>query len=120
MKKASFVLAPLKWLSNMVVRCTYSLAVLVLASIYHGLSGIFSAGKPSNSMSFFPTHYLYGWLASYFSTRYVLDPAPAGPLMVYYSGFGVAKSFEDARRRIHEGVIADLGYVMLSKSKYET
>ena len=72
----------------MVVGCTYSLAVSVLARIYRGLNGIFSVGKPSNSMSFFPAHYLYGWLACYFSTHYALDPTPAGPLMVHYFGFG--------------------------------
>ncbi|KAJ8438229.1 hypothetical protein Cgig2_028132 [Carnegiea gigantea] len=40
--------------------------------------------------------------------------------MVHYSGFGGAKSFEDARRRIHEGTIVDLGCTMLSRNKYET
>ena len=99
----------------MAVGCTYSLGVPVLAGIYRGLGGIFSAGKPSNSMSFFPAHYLYSWLACYFSTHYVLDPAPAGPLMVHYSGFGGVKSFKDARRRIHKGAIADLSCTMLSK-----
>ena len=87
--------------SNMAAGCTFSLVVPVLASIYQGLSGIFSATKPSNSMSLFPAHYLYSWLACYFSTHYVLDPAPASPLMVHYSGFGRAKSFHDARRSIH-------------------
>jgi len=71
-------------------------------------------------MSFFPAHYLYGWLACYFNTHYILDPAPAGPLMVHYSGFGGAKCFDDARRCIHEGAIADLGCAMLSKNNYET
>ena len=74
-------------------------------------------------MSFFLAHYLYGWLACYFSTDYVLDladPAPAGPLIVHYSSFGGPKSFEDARRCIHEGAAADLGCTMLSTNKYET
>ena len=106
--------------SNNALGCKYSLAVPVLASIYRGLGGIFSAGKPSNSMSFFPAHYLYGWLACYFSTHYVLDPPPVGPLMVHYFGFGGPKSFEDAHRSIHEGAIADLGCTMLNKNKYET
>ncbi|KAJ8430754.1 hypothetical protein Cgig2_009059 [Carnegiea gigantea] len=53
-------------------------------------------------------------------THYVLDPAPVGPLIVHYSGFGGAKSFEDARRRIHERAIADLGCTMLNKNKYKT
>ena len=92
----------------------------VLPSIYRDLSGIFNEGKPSNSMSFFPTQYPYGWLACYFSTHYVVDLAPADPLMVHYSGFEGAKSFEDTQRRIHKGVIADLGCTMLSKNKYET
>ena len=39
---------------------------------------------------------------------------------MHYAGFGGAKSFEDARRRIHEGTIADLGCTMLSKNKYGT
>jgi len=106
--------------SNVAAGCTFSLAVPVLVSIYRGLSGIFSAIKPSNFMSFFLVHYLYGWLACYFNTHYVLDSALAGPLMVHYSGFGGAKSFDDARRHIHEGAIADLGCTMLSKNKYET
>lgn len=77
----------------MAVGCTNSLVVSVLASIYRGLNGIFSAEKPSNSMSLFPAHYPYGWLTCYFSTHYVLDLAPAGPLMVHYSNFEGAKSF---------------------------
>ena len=40
--------------------------------------------------------------------------------MVHYSSFGGAKSFDDARRHIHEGAIVDLGYTMLSNNKYET
>jgi len=106
--------------SKMVAGCTFSLVVPVPAGIYRGLNGIFSATKPLNSMSFFPSHYLYGWLACCFNTHYVLDPAPAGPLMVRYSGFGGAKSFDDTRRHIHEGAIADLGCTMLSKNKYDT
>jgi len=58
-------------------------------------------------MSFFPTHYLYGWLECYFNTHYVLDPAPGGPLIVHYSGFGGTTSFDDAQKHIHEGAIAD-------------
>ena len=40
--------------------------------------------------------------------------------MVHYSRFGGVKSFDDSQRCIHEGVIADLGCIMLSKNKYET
>ena len=42
-----------------------------------------------------------------------------GPLMVY-AGFRGAKSLNDARRHIYEGVIVDLGCTTLSKNKYET
>jgi len=83
--------------SKMVTGCTFSLAVPMLASIYRGLSGIFSATKPSNCMSFFPAQYLYGWLACYCNNHYVLDPALAGPLIVHYSSFGGAKSFDDSK-----------------------
>jgi len=67
-------------------------------------------------MSFFPAHYLYGWLACNFNTHYALDPTLACPLMVPHSGFGGAKIFDDAWRRIHEGAIADLSYTMLSRT----
>jgi len=71
-------------------------------------------------MSFFPAHYLYGWLACYFSTHYILDLAPAGPLMVHYFGFGGAKSFTNARRRIYDGATTDLCCTMLSENKCGT
>ena len=104
----------------MAIRCTYSLVVPMLASIYCGLSGIFSMEKPSNFMLFFPSHYLYGRLVCYFNTHYVLDPTLTGPSIVHYSGFWRGKSFEDARRHIHEGPIADLSCTMISKNKCET
>ena len=103
----------------MAARCTFSLAIPVLASIYCGLSGIFNAVKPSNSMSFFLAHYLYDWLACYFNTHYVLGPALASPLMVHYFGFGGAKGFDGARSHIQESAIADLGCTILSKNKFE-
>jgi len=105
--------------SNVVVGCTFSLIVPVLASIYRGLNSISSASKPSNSISFFPADYVYGWLACYFNTHYVLDNLLAGSLMAHYSDFGGAKSFDDAQKRIHKGTTADLGCTMLSKNKYE-
>jgi len=46
--------------SKMAARCTFSLAVPVLARIYQGLNGIFTTTKLSNSMSFFPANYPYG------------------------------------------------------------
>jgi len=104
----------------MATGCTFSLAMPMLVIIYRGLSGIFSVTKPSNSMSFFPAYYPYGWLACYFNTHYVLDPALIDPLMVHYFGFRGAKSSDDTGRRIHEGAIANLGCTMVSKNKYDT
>jgi len=46
--------------SNLAAGCTFYLTVPVLASIYRGLSGIFSGTKPSNSMSLFSAHCLHG------------------------------------------------------------
>ena len=65
--------------SNIVVRYTFSLVVPMFAGIYYGLNDISSVSKPANSMSFFPTYYLYGWLASYFNTSFVLEPFLVGP-----------------------------------------
>ena len=103
--------------SNVAAGCTFSLLVPVLTSIYRGLNDISNASKPSNSMSFILAHYVYGWLACYFNIHYILDLLLAGPLMAHDSGFGGTKGFDDARRRIHEGAIADLGYTMLSKKQ---
>ncbi|KAL2904848.1 polyprotein [Bienertia sinuspersici] len=60
---------------------TFSLTIPVLASIYCGLNIISRSSKPAYSGASFPTHYVYGWLAHYFNTNYVVDPPPAGPLM---------------------------------------
>jgi len=97
--------------------CTFSLAVLVLASLYSGLNEIADAAKPSYSRSFFPCHYLYGWLAHYFQTHHVLHPAPPGPLMVRYSGpLAACGNIGDARKVIHEGKVLELGCLMLAKN----
>ena len=53
---------------------TFSLAIPVLGSIYCGLNEITNALKPSCSQSFFPYHFVYGWLAHYFKNHHVLQP----------------------------------------------
>ena len=58
--------------SMMASDITFSLAISVLASIYHGLKRITKVAKPSHSWSWFTCHYLHGWLAHYFKTHYVL------------------------------------------------
>ena len=59
--------------SSMADRFVYSLAVPVLANIYHGPSLITKASNPVGRMNFhFPMHYVHGWLAHYFGTHYPL------------------------------------------------
>ncbi|KAL2896031.1 hypothetical protein RDABS01_037815 [Bienertia sinuspersici] len=69
----------------------------------------------------FPTHYVYGWLAHYFNTNYVVDPPLAGPLMVIFSGAQGAKCFngQEARALIHEGSRAEVGCTILNKNIIE-
>ncbi|KAL2944067.1 hypothetical protein RDABS01_032414, partial [Bienertia sinuspersici] len=100
---------------------TFSLAIPVLASIYRGLNVISRSSKPAYSGASFPTHYVYGWLAHYFNTNYVVDPPPAGPLMVVFSGAQGAKCFngQEARALIHEGSRAEVGCTILNKNRIE-
>jgi len=93
----------------------------VLTSIYRGLNGITKAVKPSYSRSFFPCHYLHGWLAHYFKSHLVLQPPYPGPLMVCYFGSQMMCSdIKDARELVHEGRFSDLGCVMLGRNQLET
>ncbi|XP_019239821.1 PREDICTED: uncharacterized protein LOC109219803 [Nicotiana attenuata] len=82
-----------------------SLAVSVLASIYHGLNKISCSSQLDQVKVYFPIHYVYGWLAHYFKIHYPLAKGPSVPLMVAYSGEGAARYFDekDARKRIHNG-----------------
>ncbi|KAL2933916.1 GATA transcription factor 14 [Bienertia sinuspersici] len=100
---------------------TFSLAIPVLASIYRGLNIISRSPKPAYSGASFPTHYVYGWLAHYFNTNYVVDLPPAGPLMVIFSGAQGAKCFNglEARALIHEGSRGEVGCTILNKNRIE-
>ncbi|KAH0688969.1 hypothetical protein KY289_016327 [Solanum tuberosum] len=48
----------------------FSLAVPVLASIYHGLKEISTSSNLSVANIIFPIHYVYGWLGEYFGTHH--------------------------------------------------
>ncbi|KMT03938.1 hypothetical protein BVRB_8g187470 [Beta vulgaris subsp. vulgaris] len=100
---------------------TFSLAVPVLSSVYRGLNAIASAPKLDFSKSFFPSHYLYGWLAYYFNTHHNVDRVPPGPLMIIYSSAQGSKLFngEDAHSLIHAGVSINVGCTMLNKNKHD-
>nr|GMC69504.1 ABC transporter G family member 11 [Ipomoea batatas] len=82
------------------------LAVLVLASIYHGLNLISRAISPGFIKSTFLYHYLYGWLSAYLNTYFeapnLMSPRPR---MVSFSGEGGAKFYSetDARKKIFKG-----------------
>nr|XP_016435936.1 PREDICTED: uncharacterized protein LOC107762125 [Nicotiana tabacum] len=82
-----------------------SLAVPVLASIYHGLNKISCSSQLDQVKVYFHIHYVYGWLAHYFKTHYPLAKGSSVPLMVAYSREGAARYFDekDARKCIHNG-----------------
>ena len=92
--------------SSMANRSVYSLAVPVLANIYHGLSLITKASNPIGCMDFhFPMHYVHGWLAHYFGTHYPLPKEVQGPKMANISVEGGSIYFGEyeARELIHNG-----------------
>ncbi|TYK04516.1 putative mitochondrial protein [Cucumis melo var. makuwa] len=75
--------------SLMATGTIYSIAIPVLANIYHGLGLITKAFNPIGRMDFhFPMHYVHGWLAYYFDTHYPLPTEVRGPKMTNFSGEG--------------------------------
>ncbi|XP_055824546.1 uncharacterized protein LOC129893076 [Solanum dulcamara] len=82
-----------------------SLVVPVLASIYKGLNTISRCSRLDLVQTYFPIHYVYGWLTYYFKTHYPLAGGPANPFMASFSGEGTTRYFEKeyARKRIHGG-----------------
>ncbi|KAG5554216.1 hypothetical protein RHGRI_011915 [Rhododendron griersonianum] len=72
---------------------TFSLAVPVLASIYHGLKQISSSPAPSQCHAILPMHYIYGWLGNYFDTYLPSSHAQPGVRMVRLAGEKNAKHF---------------------------
>ncbi|KAA0025448.1 hypothetical protein E5676_scaffold68G00270 [Cucumis melo var. makuwa] len=73
--------------SLMAASTIYSLAVPILANMYHGLGLITKASNPIGRMDFhFPMNYVHGWLAHYFGTHYPLPTEVQGPKMTNFSG----------------------------------
>ncbi|GAA0170234.1 hypothetical protein LIER_24538 [Lithospermum erythrorhizon] len=58
-----------KMASCMATRIVVSLAILVPANIYKGLSVVASSTSPSTSPCCFPAHYLFGWMGTYLHTH---------------------------------------------------
>ncbi|PHU19372.1 ABC transporter G family member 11 [Capsicum chinense] len=117
-----------KWLSlddgtfrvaaMMVNKQTFSLAVPVLSNIYNGLNRFYKSPQLEQLKVSFPIHYVYGWIAYYFKTHFLLSNGPSIPLMMAYSGEGGERYFdgERTRKRIHQGDSAVWTSTMLSKS----
>ncbi|KAA0048379.1 hypothetical protein E6C27_scaffold264G00980 [Cucumis melo var. makuwa] len=108
--------------SLMAAGTIYSLAVLVLANIYHGLGLITKASNPIGRMDFhFPMHYVHGWLAHYFGTHYPLSTKVRGPKMTNFSGEGGSIYFGEyeARKLIHNGARIQWHANLQNRSKHE-
>ncbi|KAG5541834.1 hypothetical protein RHGRI_021618 [Rhododendron griersonianum] len=73
----------------------FSLAVPVLASIYHGLREITSSPNPSKCGTAFPIHYVYGWLSRYYDSYFLSASTKftCGARMVRLGGEKKAKHF---------------------------
>ncbi|KAH6815277.1 hypothetical protein C2S51_020097 [Perilla frutescens var. frutescens] len=93
-----------------------SLAVPILASIYHGLNKISSLAKLSQGHSAFPIHFVYGWMACYLRTHFDLEGKREAPRMVRYSGKGGARFYgpAEARKRVHRAELVSWHCIMPS------
>ncbi|KAM2661281.1 hypothetical protein EV2_023613 [Malus domestica] len=92
--------------SKMAAGESFSLAILVLANIYNGLSIVSNSTTTEDRAAVLPYHYVYGWLGEYFGTHFSLTTleksmpssstaAKMRPLMTKYSGVLSAKSLDD-------------------------
>ncbi|KAH6800876.1 hypothetical protein C2S52_001340 [Perilla frutescens var. hirtella] len=96
-----------------------SLAVPVLASIYHGLNKISSLAEPPQGHSAFPIHFIYGWMACYLRTHFDLEGKREAPRMVCYLGEGGARFYgpTEARKRVHRAELVSWHCIMPSRAE---
>ncbi|KAJ8438123.1 hypothetical protein Cgig2_033002 [Carnegiea gigantea] len=80
----------------------YCLPTAILANIYKGFNEISRSSHPGRGGGYFPTHFLYAWLAKNFDVYELAGEASCSPGMVKFSGIGQAKLFqlEEARELI--------------------
>ncbi|KAJ8438300.1 hypothetical protein Cgig2_015043 [Carnegiea gigantea] len=83
----------------------YYLPTTILASVYKGLNEISCSSHPGRGGGYFPTHFLYAWLAKNFDAYELAGKTSSSPSMVKFSGIGRAKSFqlEESRELISSG-----------------
>ena len=101
---------------------TFSLAIPILANIYHSLGMITEASNLIRCMEFcFPMHYVYGWLAHYFNTHYPIPVDIRGPKIVNFSSESGLVYFgeHDARELIHKGASIQWHVNVQSRNKQD-
>ncbi|KAH7844675.1 hypothetical protein Vadar_030482 [Vaccinium darrowii] len=74
-------------------KCTFSLAVPVLGSIYCSLKQISSSPTPNQCNAILPMHYVCGWLGNYFDTYHPSAHTFPSVRMVRLAGDHMAKHF---------------------------
>ncbi|GAA0140046.1 hypothetical protein LIER_35180 [Lithospermum erythrorhizon] len=95
-----------KMASYMAAGKTVSPAIPVLASIYRGLHLITTARYPINSGSYFPVHYLLGWMGTYLHTCLALKKYPPSPHMERYGSvdrcfpFSLSEAYQYLDKRV--------------------
>ncbi|KAG5541092.1 hypothetical protein RHGRI_021092 [Rhododendron griersonianum] len=99
----------------------FSLAVPVLASIYHGLREITSSPNPSKCGAVFPIHYVYGWLSRYYDSYFLCASTKftCGVRMVRLGGEKKAKHFssQEAHDLLKNIMPSTLSPLALTKPK---
>uniref|UniRef100_A0A9I9DX49 Aminotransferase-like plant mobile domain-containing protein n=1 Tax=Cucumis melo TaxID=3656 RepID=A0A9I9DX49_CUCME len=106
----------------MATSAIYSLAVQVLANIYHGLGLITKASNLIGRIDFhFPMHYVHGWLAHYFGTHYPLPTEVQGSKMTNFSDEGGSIYFGEyeALELIHNGARIQWHANLPNRNKHE-
>ncbi|XP_056683857.1 uncharacterized protein [Spinacia oleracea] len=80
-----------------------SLAIPVLASIYHGLSKISNSPTPGKHRESFPAQYVYAWTAKYFRSHHVVTYDFVGAPLVGIQGLDSVIKSPDAKSLVSSG-----------------
>ena len=88
--------------TKMVTGESFSLAILVLANIYDGLSTASNSASIKDCVVVLPNHYVYGWLGEHFGTHFsssTLDKSRYSSSNVAKQGLS-AKSLDDLQAQV--------------------